>query len=141
MKLSKKAEYALRALSIMAARPPCSSIQIQELANLGRIPVKFLEQILLILKRSNLLKSKRGAGGGYQLNRAAHEITLADVIRIMDGPIENPPETASSCCPGCEGLRQCIEELDRLTIAYLNQETISNLLLREEPGSVLALDI
>lgn len=141
MKLSKKAEYALRALAIMAARPPALPIQIQDLADTGRIPVKFLEQILLVLKRANLLKSKRGVGGGYQLDRHPAEITLAQVIRIIDGPLGHTGEGPPLAGPGCRGLKQCLDELDRLTEDHLDRETIAGLLLREEPDSVLALDI
>jgi len=141
MKLSRKAEYALRALAIMAARPPSSPVQIQDLAETGQIPVKFLEQILLVLKRSDLLRSKRGVGGGYQLNKPAGEITLTEVIQIIDGPVGHAQDLATNAAPGCEGLRQCLEELDRLTRNYLDSQTIAHLLLREEPDSVLALDI
>ncbi|MEM9282435.1 MAG: Rrf2 family transcriptional regulator, partial [Verrucomicrobiota bacterium] len=70
MKVSKKAEYALQAVLAMARAPKNQPVQIQELAEAENIPVKFLEQILLTLKKGQLLQSKRGVGGGYQLNRA-----------------------------------------------------------------------
>ncbi len=85
MRISKKAEYALRAL-VAIARQPGKSWPIQELATSERIPIKFLEQILLSLRRAGMLTSKRGVGGGYTLLRAAAEISLGEVIPIFDGP-------------------------------------------------------
>jgi hypothetical protein len=67
MKLSKKAEYALRALVAMGREREGTNFSIQDLASKERIPLKFLEQILLALKNGGMLRSKRGVGGGYQL--------------------------------------------------------------------------
>ncbi|MEM0969626.1 MAG: Rrf2 family transcriptional regulator [Verrucomicrobiota bacterium] len=142
MKLSKKAEYALRALVVLAGRPSSQSIQIQELATIGSIPVKFLEQILLVLKRSSLLVSKRGVGGGYQLNRPANQIFLAEVIEIMDGPLlQSCCEPPDSSAPGFRGLHQSMQELNSLIITTLRSQSIADILAREEPDSVLALNI
>jgi Rrf2 family protein len=83
MRLSKKAEYGLRAL-VAIARQPRRSWSIQELAAQERIPIKFLEQILLGLRHAGVLSSKRGVGGGYTLVRPAEEIRLGDVIAVFD---------------------------------------------------------
>jgi Rrf2 family protein len=85
MRISKKSEYALRALTVFARDP--RSHQVQELSKMENIPVKFLEQILLALRHGGLLTSKRGVGGGYTLRIEASRITVGRVIRIMDGPI------------------------------------------------------
>ena len=66
---SRKAEYAIRALLILASESPQRTMQIQEMSKRGDIPVKFLEQILLTLRKAGLLHSKRGVGGGYRLER------------------------------------------------------------------------
>jgi len=103
MRISKKAEYALRALVAMARGPRW--IQIQELSRQENIPVKFLEQIMLSLKQGGLLTSKRGVGGGYSLRMKPPEISIGDVVTIIDGPIAPIPCAAvppvEQCnCPG-----------------------------------------
>lgn len=87
MHISKKSEYALRALLSIARRGGSGPVQITELSEKDRIPVKFLEQILLTLRKADILTSKRGVGGGYMLNRAPDQITVGEIIRLMDGPI------------------------------------------------------
>ena len=133
MRISKRAEYALRALAILASRDPRNPIQIQDLAETGRIPLKFLEQILLVLRRADLLVSKRGLGGGYRLNRAPSAITLAEVIQLMDGPwnpLEAGPATEG---PGARGLGETLQELDLVIQKFLESQSIATLLEREEP--------
>jgi Rrf2 family protein len=133
MRFSKRAEYALRALAILASRDPRNPIQIHDLAETGRIPLKFLEQILLVLRRADLLVSKRGLGGGYRLNRPASSITLAEIIQLMDGPW-TPFENGSSVeGPGARGFSETMRELDVLVRSYLESQTIAMLLEREEP--------
>lgn len=142
MRISKKAEYALRSLCILASRSPGSPMQIHELAEAGDIPVKFLEQILLVLKRADLLRSKRGIGGGYQLNQVPARITVGEVIRIVDGDVnhvEGPPVNLRS--PGVQGLRQCLRELDGMIHSYLEEQTIESVLLREDPEGGLGFEI
>lgn len=87
MRVSKKGEYALRAMIVLALHHGAGPVRIQEIAERERIPKKFLEQILLELKNAGLLESRRGAGGGYRLIKAPEDITLAKVVRIIDGPL------------------------------------------------------
>lgn len=90
MQLSKRGEYGLRALIQLAHPAPDGSIvvmQINDIATLEKMPVKFLEQILLTLKNAGLLQSKRGAAGGYYLAKPAEEIMLGQIVRILDGPL------------------------------------------------------
>ncbi|MEM7012746.1 MAG: Rrf2 family transcriptional regulator [Verrucomicrobiota bacterium] len=143
MRISKKAEYALRALAILGARPSAAPVQAQELAEVGQLPVKFLEQILLSLKRGGLLRSKRGAGGGYLLNRAPSDITVADVIRLIDGSLDAAVEGENDLDPGPgrQGVHGCLRELGGLVVEFLERETIQTLLEREEPDGGLAFDI
>ncbi len=94
MRLSKKTEYALRALFAIARtsnRPAGGSWRIEQVSRQENIPVKFLEQILLSLRHAGLLASKRGVGGGYRLARAASDITVGEVIRALDGPLTPLP--------------------------------------------------
>lgn len=87
MKVSKKGEYALRAMIDLSLNYEKGSIQIRDISQREKIPEKFLEQILLMLKNAGLLQSRRGIGGGYNLIKPPKEITLAEVIRIIDGPL------------------------------------------------------
>ena len=93
MRLSKKTEYALRALfAIARAFPNDNAAQrIEQLSRQENIPVKFLEQILLSLRHAGLLSSKRGVGGGYRLARPPAQITVGEVIRVLDGPLTPLP--------------------------------------------------
>ena len=103
MRLSKKTEYALRALfAIARAFPNDNAAQrIEQLSRQENIPVKFLEQILLSLRHAGLLSSKRGVGGGYRLARPPAQISIGEVIRTLEGPLTplpcavNVQETAS----------------------------------------------
>jgi Rrf2 family protein len=91
MRLSKRGEYGLRAM-IMLAEPAEKSdalrmVQIKEISQREQISAKFLEQILLTLKNAGLLHSKMGIGGGYYLARTPKDITLGQIFRVLDGPV------------------------------------------------------
>ncbi|HET7909861.1 MAG TPA: Rrf2 family transcriptional regulator [Nitrospira sp.] len=104
MKLSKKSEYALRALLELTTAHGKTTLQRHQMAARQRIPVEFLEQILLALKRAGLLGSRRGMKGGYTLIKPPNEITLGQVIRILDGPlapIACVSKTAYQKCRDC----------------------------------------
>jgi Rrf2 family protein len=86
MHISAKAEYAMRALLTLAAADG-GPMTADQLATAQGMPVKFLENILVDLRRSSLVRSQRGNEGGYRLARPANEITVAEVLRIVDGPL------------------------------------------------------
>ena len=90
MRLSKRGEYGLRAMMALAAPGPDGNspiLQIREIAEQEQMPGKFLEQILLALKNAGLLHSKMGVGGGYHLARPAADISLGQIVRVLDGPL------------------------------------------------------
>ncbi len=87
MRLSRKSEYALLALIDLAGNYPAKMVKIMEVANRNGIPKKYLEQIFLQLKGAGYVKSTRGANGGYELAKAPDEINLAEIIRLIDGPL------------------------------------------------------
>ncbi len=89
MKISAKADYALRAATELASVTDTRLTKAERIAEAQRIPIKFLEAILLELKHAGIVKSIRGAEGGYSLARPAAEIAVADVIRAVDGPLAN----------------------------------------------------
>jgi Rrf2 family protein len=86
MRVSAKVDYALRAVVELAAAPP-GFVKAERLANAQQIPLKFLENILLELRRAEIVSSQRGAEGGYRLAKPAEEVSVADVIRAVEGPI------------------------------------------------------
>jgi Rrf2 family protein len=94
MRISAKADYALRATAQLAASPPGLPIKAEQLANAQGIPVKFLLNILSELKHAHVVQSHRGAEGGYALAKPADQISLADVIRAVEGPLANVHESA-----------------------------------------------
>ena len=87
MRISAKADYAIRAAAELAAAP--GLLKGDQIASAQAIPIKFLENILSELRHAGLVASQRGAEGGYALARPAAEIRLADVIRAVDGPLAN----------------------------------------------------
>jgi Rrf2 family protein len=98
VRISAKVDYGLRAMTELAAAP-AGPVKGERIAGAQEIPPKFLENILLELRHAGLIASQRGAEGGYQLARPAHEISIADVIRALEGPIASVrgirPENAS----------------------------------------------
>lgn len=108
--ISQKAKYALRALTALAQADQDQPLMISEIAVQQAIPKKFLEQILLELKRNGLVESRRGKLGGYLLQKPADHITFGEVLRLIDGPVAPLPclsVTAYRRCEDCDGERQC----------------------------------
>ena len=95
MRISQRGLYALQALTVLARRRADGVVKIHDIAQEERLPEKFLEAILLELKRARIVVSVRGANGGYQLKHAPNQIFLGDVIRRIDGPLA-PFEDAES---------------------------------------------
>lgn len=105
--LTQKAKYALRALSLLAAdagRRP--TMPMSEIAERGLVPHKFLEAILLDLRRHGFVSSRRGKSGGYGLARPPEEITVGSIVRAIDGPLAPIP------CASLTAYRPCIDCAD-----------------------------
>lgn len=85
--ISKKTKYGLKALGYLARKEPGQPVLIAEIAAAENISLKFLEAILLELKKQGLLGSKKGKGGGYYLRKPANEISIASIYRMLEGPI------------------------------------------------------
>jgi len=94
MKLTTKSEYSLLALVYIARHQQEGFIKIERICSHYEIPKKYLELLFTILKRNRFLKTKRGAAGGYALAKPASEITMAEIIRLMDGALA-PTESVS----------------------------------------------
>lgn len=105
--ISNKAKYAFRALLAVAAAPEGESLTSAEIARRHGIPHKFLEQILLDLKKAGILESRRGKSGGYIMLRPADTVSFAEVLRLFDGPLAPLPCLSRQSYRPCE---DCVSE-------------------------------
>ena len=105
--ISNKAKYAFRALLAIAAEPSGSALTSAEIARRHGIPHKFLEQILLDLKKAGILESRRGKTGGYAMLRPADTVSFGEVLRIFEGPLAPLPCLSRQAYRRCE---DCVSE-------------------------------
>jgi Rrf2 family protein len=108
--LSKKTKYGLKALAYIARQKDKKPVQIAVIAENENISHKFLESILLTLRKSGFLCSKKGKGGGYYLLKDASEIKMTDIIRILEGPIAMVPCVSLNYyekCDDCPDEKKC----------------------------------
>jgi len=130
VKISRKSIYGVRAMIEIAVRKEgCGSEwhQISSIAKTTAIPEKYLEQILLTLKKQGLLKSRRGVDGGYALNMPASEITLEQLVLTLDSQMS--PEEEIEAGPDGSGLifRQLIQSAEAATLVVLREKTLQHL--------------
>jgi Rrf2 family protein len=138
--LSRKAKYGLKALIHLAAHAGEGPILIETLAERERIPRKFLEQILLEVKRHGFLTSRTGRGGGYQLGKPPDQITMGAVVRLLDGPLAPVAcvsVTAYGKCDECPdemtcGVRLVMKEVRDAIADILDNTTLADVLRRIE---------
>jgi Rrf2 family protein len=133
--LSKKTQYGLKALGYLASRYGQGPILISEIAKKKKIPIKFLESILLQLKNKGVLDSKKGKGGGYFLANAPKKTSLAVAIRIVDGPIAMIPcvslnfyEKCKDCNEATCGLNKAMAFTRDATLKILEKKTLYDLI-------------
>jgi Rrf2 family protein len=136
MKLSKRGEYGLRALQDLARHHGGKPVPNKDLAERNNIPVRFLEQILLTLKHGRIVHSRKGPKGGYILARPPKEINLAEIVRLLDGPlapIACVSETAfEPCgCPDMEkcGLRRVMREVRDVVAEMMEHTSLADLIV------------
>jgi Rrf2 family protein len=125
--LSQKTRYALRALLHLAEADPGRSVQAQEIATQQRVPRKYLELILLDLKKAGFIASRRGPGGGYVLARDAQSISFADVIRVTDGPIALVPCASVNFYARCDDCHDEARCAIRRIMAKVRDDTLRTL--------------
>jgi Rrf2 family protein len=132
--LSKKAQYAMQALMYMAEKPANEPTLIAEIAKKRRIPLKFLENILLQLKNEGVLESKKGKGGGYFFKLPPRDVPLARIIRIIDGPIAMLPcvslyfyERCKNCDEKSCGLHDTMVQVRDATLKLLERKTVADI--------------
>jgi Rrf2 family protein len=133
--LSKKTQYGLKALGYLASKYGEGPVLISEIARNKKIPIKFLESILLQLKNKGVLDSKKGKGGGYFLANSPKKTTLAFAIRIVDGPIAMIPcvslnfyEKCKDCNEATCGLNKAMAFTRDATLKILEKKTLYDLI-------------
>lgn len=138
--LTSKAKYALRAMLDLAAQSPDGKpIFIAEIAERQAIPRRFLEGILLEMRRHGLVVSFRGKAGGYALARPPEQVTFAEVIRAIDGPLALTPCTSRTAYRRCEdcreeagcGMRSTLMRVRDATADILERATLASALAEE----------
>jgi Rrf2 family protein len=135
MKLSRRSEYGLRVLQDLAAHYGEGPIPNKELAERNGVPYKFLEQIMLTLKRGHIVQSLKGPQGGYSLARAPEQINLAEIIRLLDGPLAPIPCVSATAfqpctCPDMNtcGLRRVMKRVRDVVAEMMESTTLADLL-------------
>ena len=132
--LSKKAQYAFQVLMYMADKPANEPTLIAEISKRRKIPLKFLENILLELKNEGVLESKKGKGGGYFFRIPPKDVPLARIIRIIDGPIAMLPcvslyfyERCKNCDERHCGLHDTMVQVRDQTLKLLERKTVADI--------------
>lgn len=141
--LSKKSKYAINALVYLARKhreDPDLKVQISEVSREQLIPKKFLEAILLELKKAGILGSKMGRGGGYYMRRDPENVDLAEIHRLFDGAIGLLPCVTYQYYEKCDeckdeescGIRDAILEVRNSTVEILKRKTLANIIEKED---------
>lgn len=133
--LSKKTQYGLKALGYLAARYGKGPVLIADIAENKKIPVKFLESILLLLKQNNILDSKKGKGGGYFLAKSPRNISLAAALRVIEGPIALLPCVSLNFYKKCADCNETVCALNKVmamtrdaTLKILEKKSLQDLI-------------
>lgn len=133
--LTKKTKYGLKAMTYLAKDTSGQPVLISEIAEKEKIPLKFLEGILLDLKKNGLLASKKGKGGGYFLEKPAETISIASIIRVLDGPIALLPCVSLNYykkCDDCQdevscSLNRVMVQVRDKTLKVLERQSLKDL--------------
>ena len=139
MRITTRTRYAIRALYHLAFHRSGQATQAKEIAEVQKIPLRFLEQILQDLRRAGLIEARRGPRGGYALARTPAEISMADVLRAVRGPLEEllgvaAPEEGG---PGANDVPSLVwGEVGSRLIGVLEQSTLADFIARAEASGV-----
>lgn len=132
--LSKKSQYAFKALAYLVENKDRGPLLISDISEIKKIPLKFLENILLHLKKADILESKKGKGGGYFLKQKPEDVTLAKIIRLVNGPIALLPcvslnfyEKCNNCNEEHCGLHDVLIEVRDASLRILEAKTLLDL--------------
>ena len=137
MKISKRGEYALKCLMALSFNYGKGILQLNEISRREEIPYKFLEQIMIVLKQGKIVRSQKGKHGGYELSRPPEEISLGELIRLIDGPlapmgderelkrlVKEEERHAGLYAVLLDVRNACAEILDQQTLASICEKTL-----------------
>lgn len=138
--LTKRAKYGLKAMKYLAESPKETPVLISSISEHENIPFKFLQGILLSLKKHGFLDSKKGKGGGYFLKKPAKEINMASLFRVLDGPIALVPCVSLNYyekCDDCPDEYTCcvnrlMAQVRDQTLTLLENETLEDLIKNQK---------
>ena len=130
MHITYKGDYALKAILGLALHYDAGVVTIHDLAKRTDAPIKFLEQVLLDLKRAGFVESRRGKVGGYLLAKPPNRIRLGDVIRFIDGPVE-PIACVEKGYSGCNDIYQCVFRKIWQDVAVVTSKIVDNITLED----------
>jgi Rrf2 family iron-sulfur cluster assembly transcriptional regulator len=139
LRVTTRTRYAIRALYHLAFHRSGQATQAKEIAEVQKIPLRFLEQILQDLRRAGLIEARRGPRGGYALARAPAEISMADVLRAVRGPLEEllGVEEPADGAPGASDVPSLVwGEVGSRLIGVLEQSTLADFIARAEASGV-----
>jgi len=139
MKITYRGDYALKAVLALARKYSGDPVTIHEIAKDIDAPIKFLEQVLLDLKKGGFVESRRGKVGGYLLSRAPGKITLGEVVRFMDGPIE-PIACVKEGYTQCGDLYKCVFRRIWQDVSKATSEIIDNITFEQLASQVSTSD-
>lgn len=132
--LSKKTQYAFKALIYLAEHADKGPVLISEISKRKNIPLKFLENILLELRKAGVLESKKGKGGGYYFSVDPQQVSLAKIMRLLDGPIALLPcvslnfyEKCKDCDEKICGLNRMMVQVRDATLKVLETKSVADL--------------
>jgi len=135
MRITYKGDYALKTILNLSLHYGSGVVTIHELAKRADIPIKFLEQVLLDLKKGGFVESRRGKVGGYFLARPPAKIRLGEVIRFIDGPIE-PIACADKGYLGCSDVYKCIFRKIWYRVSNATSEIVDNITFEDLAGQL-----
>ena len=139
MRVTTRTRYAIRALYHLAFHRSGQATQAKEIAEVQKIPLRFLEQILQDLRRAGVIEARRGPRGGYALARPPAEISMADVLRAVRGPLEEllGVEESNEGAPGGNDVPALVwGEVGSRLIGVLEQSTLADFIARAEASGV-----
>jgi Rrf2 family protein len=146
--ITQKAKYAFKALVDLANCPRGASVQIIEIAVRQNIPRKFLEHILIALRKDGIVASRRGPGGGYYLVKDPADISLGHVLRLIDGPIaplQCLSRSAYRKCDDCDeancAVRRVFADIFAATVLTMEGTTLADALRNESPVTSLVTPV
>lgn len=131
MKLSTRAKYGLKALIDLGLYSEKEAVSLQSIAGRQNISVSYLEQLMALLKKAGLVKSVRGAAGGYFLGRPAEEISVGDILRVLEGGLEAATCPGTEVDGGCQGSDLCVAKLVWKRINDSITDAVDTLMLSE----------